>query len=172
MFNPLYLTTSRHGVFYLRFPIPQNLHPERLQSNIKLSLGTRCPKEALHLGRGLCYVGESILSHMKAAFMDYYAIREFLKQFFAEKLEALRQRIGQKGQFSAYDVATFQRNREIAEHVMKEKDFYFSIIRICGTKNALRRSRRDCRIVLDLRAKQPNAISQIIIAISRLASSI
>lgn len=48
---PSYLTTSRHGLHYFRFPIPATLHPERKQSCIRMSLDTRCPREALHLAR-------------------------------------------------------------------------------------------------------------------------
>lgn len=126
MFNPRHLTTSRHSVYYLRFLIPIDLHPERSQSHIKLSLGTRCPKEALHLARGLCYVGEHILTHMKAASMDYYAIRQFLSQFFKERLEAMQQRIALQGPLPALDISALKNSRDFAKQALEEKDYYFT----------------------------------------------
>ncbi|WP_377278479.1 DUF6538 domain-containing protein [Rhizobium sp. R86522] len=37
---------SRCGVFYLRWPLPKQLHPQKKASTLKLSLQTRDPREA------------------------------------------------------------------------------------------------------------------------------
>jgi integrase len=126
MQNALYLTASRHGVFYFRFPIPPSFDPEGRRSSLRLSLGTRCPKEALHLARGLCYVGEYLLSHMKAASMDYLAIRQFLTHLFKERLEAMQQRIGQYGQLPALDVVALQNGRGFAKQELQEKSYHYT----------------------------------------------
>jgi len=47
MMNPRYLTISHHNIYYFRFPIPNIFHPQNKNTDIKLSLNTRCPKEAL-----------------------------------------------------------------------------------------------------------------------------
>src|SRR5688500_8322382 len=102
MFSPSYLVASRHGILYLRFPIPQSLHPQRLQSYVKVSLGTRCPKEGLHLARGLCYVGEYAMRELRARNMEYQAIRNFLTTFFKGRLDIERCKSSEPlGQISA-----------------------------------------------------------------------
>jgi hypothetical protein len=47
VFNPAYLTISRHRVYYFRWPLPRELHPRGRQSTIKVSLRTRDPKQAI-----------------------------------------------------------------------------------------------------------------------------
>lgn len=59
-----HLTTSRHNIYYFRFPIPVNFHPERKSSHVLLSLQTRCPQEALHISRALGYVGDSLIKQV------------------------------------------------------------------------------------------------------------
>jgi hypothetical protein len=38
VFNPAYLTISRHRLYYFRWPLPPALHPQGRQSTIKVSL--------------------------------------------------------------------------------------------------------------------------------------
>jgi integrase len=97
MFNPSYLTMSRHGVYYLRFPIPVRYHPERLQRSIRFSLKTREPREALHLGRALCYAAGQILRQGEARGMEYHAIREVVMLHFAELRDRRLQKIRENG---------------------------------------------------------------------------
>jgi len=35
-----YLCTSRHGIFYFRFPVPVECHPDQKRGHIKISLGS------------------------------------------------------------------------------------------------------------------------------------
>nr|WP_246727600.1 DUF6538 domain-containing protein [Agrobacterium sp. MA01] len=46
LFNPSYLVKSRCGVFYLRWPLPKQVHPQEKSTTLKLSLQTRDPREA------------------------------------------------------------------------------------------------------------------------------
>ena len=48
-----YLCTSRHGIFYFRFPLPIDRHASHKRQHIKVSLGTREPKAAAGQGRNL-----------------------------------------------------------------------------------------------------------------------
>jgi hypothetical protein len=48
-----YLSPSKHGIFNFRLPIPPHLHPERKRTNMKVSLGTRCPKISVQLSQVL-----------------------------------------------------------------------------------------------------------------------
>ena len=51
MRNPTYLSVSRHGIYYFRMPIPKNKRSLIGKAEIKKSLRTRDPKEALKLAR-------------------------------------------------------------------------------------------------------------------------
>jgi hypothetical protein len=46
---PSYLSLSRHGVFYFRFPLPESFREAGRATDIKVSLRTRDRREALHL---------------------------------------------------------------------------------------------------------------------------
>lgn len=62
MAAPAYLVRSRHGVFYLRWPLPPALHPRGKPSDVKLSLRTRDRREALRLSRLLRYIADKLIS--------------------------------------------------------------------------------------------------------------
>ena len=87
MLNSQYLSTSRHGVYYFRFNIPQTLHPDCKQTTLRLFLATRCPREALRLSRMLSYAGEHILRQAGMRRMDYQQIKAVLHEHFRCLLE-------------------------------------------------------------------------------------
>lgn len=120
-----HLTTSRHGLYYFRFPIPSQFHPQRQRSSLRLSLGTRCPKEALHLSRLLCYIGEHLIQEAKARNMNYKQICDFLAYYFKEKLLAVHKHIEEKGRFTEANKDAFGRMREFTEDAIKRKNYYF-----------------------------------------------
>ena len=70
MRNPTYLTVSRHGIFYFRFP----LFP-RYGAVVRFSLQTRDPKEALALARTLGPVAASVLINSKQVDMSLDELR-------------------------------------------------------------------------------------------------
>lgn len=53
---PAYLSRSRHGIFYYRYPIPRPLHPKGAATAIRLSLFTRDRCEALLAAHSLSCV--------------------------------------------------------------------------------------------------------------------
>jgi len=59
---PTYLSLSRHGFFYLRWPLPLGLCEPGKASDIKVSLRTRERREALRLSRYLTYVADTLSS--------------------------------------------------------------------------------------------------------------
>ncbi|WP_436003563.1 DUF6538 domain-containing protein [Rhizobium sp. LjRoot30] len=71
LFNPAYLVKSRCGVFYLRWPLPKQLHPQKKASTLKLSLQTRDPRKALRLSRSLSQIGERLNEYGIAHGMRY-----------------------------------------------------------------------------------------------------
>lgn len=105
MFNPTHLTLSRHNVYYLRFPIPKALHPTGKATEIKVSLKTRCPHEALHLSRTLVYAASSYIKGRVFTSMDYQEIRAILTNHFNTVLESRKAKIAAKGALSVSETA-------------------------------------------------------------------
>jgi integrase len=62
LFNPSYLTISRHRVYYFRWPLPRALHPLGKVTILKVSLRTRDPKQAISLSRHLGYVAQVLVN--------------------------------------------------------------------------------------------------------------
>ena len=100
MYAPHYLTLSRHQLYYFRFPIPATLHPEGKPSHIRLSLETRCPKEALRLARGLAYLGDRLLSNPAVQNMNHSEIRAVLHGHFKELREQIKAKLNRLGPFT------------------------------------------------------------------------
>lgn len=73
--------------FLLPFLNSQHLHPEGKQSDIKLSLKTRCPQEALQISSALSYVGNQLIERAEALGMEYQRIRDVLQEHFKGLLE-------------------------------------------------------------------------------------
>ena len=67
MRNPSYLTISERNIYHLRWPLPLHLLPDGKRRYIKLSLGTRDPKEALSLAKGLSYGAEQFIRREEIA---------------------------------------------------------------------------------------------------------
>lgn len=121
--SPSYLTASRFGHFYFRFPIPKNLHPERKHSSIRLSLDTRCPREALQLSRALSYVGIQLLQKPEIYGMDYQDIREVLFDHFKAQRERMKERINKHGRLTVQDKAALTNNSTLATRALESGNY-------------------------------------------------
>jgi len=97
-----YLSTSRHGVFYFRWPIPATMHPERKRFSIRVSLETRCPQTAQRLSRQLVFAGHSALTRAKHGSMTYNEIRQHVQEHFRELLLAFKRDIAADGPSDAH----------------------------------------------------------------------
>ena len=105
MHNPSYLTTSRHRVFYFRWPLPKSKHPHHKASDIKLSLDTKDFNKAVQLSRLLTYLAEDLSIEMKSSNMRYDEMRQVLKQHFIGLLERTKERIAQDGRLIEAKIA-------------------------------------------------------------------
>ena len=119
MHNPAYLTTSRHRIFYFRWPLPKSIHPYNKASDIKLSLATRDFNEALQLSRLLAYLAQQLTTKMKNSNMRYDEMREVLRQHFSGMLERMKEHIAQEGRLKEDKIAF---HNEVIEHI--EDDNY------------------------------------------------
>jgi len=106
--NPVYLAKSKHGVFYLRWPIPRDLHPSQRASTLKLSLRTRDPKKALRLSRPMIQIGELVNDQGIRQKMRYDEVRAILTQHFRKLLSQNKEKIDSTGRLSAIDRHTLE----------------------------------------------------------------
>jgi integrase len=95
MYNPSYLIKSRHGIYYFRYPLP--VLPEGKSSRISISLGTRCPREALQLSKALEYYSTILIQRLNWEHMNHSDIKSILREHFAEALTRIKSRIDKDG---------------------------------------------------------------------------
>jgi integrase len=79
-----YLSPSRHGIFYFRWPLP-NIEGNRRPS-IRISLRTRCPDRAGTLARYLASCGEITKDNKELARLKQDELRELVKTYFEAQL--------------------------------------------------------------------------------------
>ena len=84
--DPTYLSISRLGVYYFRFPIPTSLHPAGKASDLKLSLRTKNRQLALCLSNALRLVSESLFEQPGFQQLDYQTIRRHVQSHFKARL--------------------------------------------------------------------------------------
>ncbi|WP_198403521.1 hypothetical protein [Celeribacter ethanolicus] len=80
-----YLSRSRHGVFYFRWPIPPNKEEKR--TSVRVSLRTRCPDRAGDLARYLASCGRILSENNTLAGLRQSAIREKVQAYFKAQLD-------------------------------------------------------------------------------------
>lgn len=119
MFVPSYLSVSRHGVFYFRWPMPPAIRSRRHPTTIKVSLRTRDPKEALRCSRTLSYLGQTLMSLGIAAGMNFDEIRRLLRGHFIDLLEQKRAQIAKDGRLRPLDVSALQNGSAFAREALQ-----------------------------------------------------
>lgn len=119
MFNPTYIAISRHGVFYLRYPLPRELHPQQKPSTLKVSLGTRDPRSALWLARELSYSIQRALAQGVAAGMEYDKLRSAVKLHFTALLSLKKKQIGSTGPLDSLDIISLENSAAFSEDAVQ-----------------------------------------------------
>ena len=94
-----YLSKSRHGIFYFRWPLPQSGY-RTSRNTVRLSLGTRCPAEAGRLARHLGSCGQAIEQRLRVNNMDHAKLRSAVTDYFREQLQTGQARRNSIGPFS------------------------------------------------------------------------
>ncbi|SHL14666.1 hypothetical protein SAMN05444414_10629 [Roseovarius marisflavi] len=80
-----YLSQSRHGIFYFRWPLPTHNH-RATRKTLRLSLKTRCPQEAGMLGRHLASCGLALKQQLQEVRMDHATLRAAVIDYFHKQL--------------------------------------------------------------------------------------
>jgi integrase len=109
-----YLSQSRHGIFYFRWPIPASLHPDRKRTDIKVSLGTRLPKLAQMLSRILVTAGQSMIISASVQAMRYNEIRQHVQEHFRGLLKGFRERVESGGPVEGHGLDALRTSRALA----------------------------------------------------------
>src|SRR6056297_3585027 len=93
-----YVSKSRHGIFYFRWPLP---HTDRrdTRKTLRLSLGTRCPTEAGRLARHLGSCGQEIEQQLQVTDMDHAKLRAAVTEYFRGQLLRGKERRNSIGPF-------------------------------------------------------------------------
>ena len=110
-----YLCTSRHGIFYFRFPLPPEFQPARKRGHIKVSLGTREPSVAQRLARFLTLAGQTILARPKVRAMRYDEMRGHVRDHFGKLLQDFRERSAATGPVYGVDMDALRAAQALSE---------------------------------------------------------
>lgn len=109
-----YLSQSRHGVFYFRWPLTVAPDPAKRRT-VRLSLRTRCPKVAGRLARDLSSCGQSLMLKRSLRDMRYDELQKVLHSFFKSRLADMREGIAANGPPSEFDLAPLESSKMLAE---------------------------------------------------------
>ncbi|MFS2180068.1 DUF6538 domain-containing protein [Rhizobium pisi] len=94
---------SRCGVFYLRWPLPKQLHPQKKASTLKLSLQTRDPRKALRLSRSPSQIGERLNEYGIAYGIRHEELRSVLTDHFRRLLNEAKAEMNDTGPLNELD---------------------------------------------------------------------
>ena len=90
-----YLSPSRHGVFYFRWPLPSADRQSR--STVRISLRTKCPDRAGDLARHLASCGRLVRDNKALARLRQDEMREMVRSFFTASLDRNLERLNDTG---------------------------------------------------------------------------
>lgn len=90
-----YLSLSRHGVFYFRWPLPRTDHDCR--PCVRISLRTRCAVRAGTLSRYLASCGEITRDNKELATLRQDKLRELVRNYFHAQLDQYIEWINKRG---------------------------------------------------------------------------
>ncbi len=138
MRHEAYLSTSRHGIFYFRWPIPATFHPEKKRTDVKVSLRTRRPKTARHLSRLLSVAGHSVISRSSVRTMRYEEIRQHVQAHFQEALRRFQENVAADGPFTGSKLDGLRTSQELAG---ADPEVWAELLNVEGPDGLLRRFR-------------------------------
>ena len=116
-----YLSLSRHGIYYFRWPIPPS--PEQKRTSVRISLRTRCPRRAGDLARFLASCGRLIPDQRNVARLRQDQIRSMVQRYFKASLDKYLERLNDKG-FPEKAVSAMQQEIEVHENAAEGEDMF------------------------------------------------
>lgn len=130
-----YVTKSRHGIFYFRWPVP--LVENRTQrATVRLSLRTRCPKGAGRIARYLASSSESLWRAGVPTQMRHDELRAHILAFFKTRLAEQVEKINVEGQLPEVEREAIRATQALAGASVAE---YWGVTNPEGTEAFLGR---------------------------------
>lgn len=90
-----YLSLSRHGIFYFRWPLPRT--DVGIRPTVRISLRTRCPERAGIIARHLASCGQITRDRKDLARLRQDKLRELVRTYFQSQLEQYLAWINNRG---------------------------------------------------------------------------
>src|SRR6056297_1462221 len=90
-----YLSPSRHGVYYFRWPLPRAEDHKR--RTVRISLRTKCPDRAGDLARHLASCGRLVRDNKTLARLRQDEMRNMVRSYFAASLDRYVERLNDTG---------------------------------------------------------------------------
>lgn len=90
-----YLSHSRHGIFYFRWPISSSIEGKR--TTVRISLRTRCPDRAGDLARHLASCGRILDENKALAGLRQDEIRQKVREYFKAQLDQYLEWLDRRG---------------------------------------------------------------------------
>ncbi len=90
-----YLSPSRHGVYYFRWPLPRTT--DQTRRTIRISLRTKCPDRAGDLAHHLASCGRLLRENKALARLRQDEMREIVRNYFAAALDRYVERMNDTG---------------------------------------------------------------------------
>lgn len=90
-----YLSPSRHGVYYFRWPLP--IAADQPRRPVRLSLRTKCPDKAGNLARYLASCGRLVRDNKTLERLRQDQMREMVRSYFVASLERYVERLNDTG---------------------------------------------------------------------------
>ena len=129
-----YLSRSRHGIFYFRWPLPKRPNQDK-RSSLRLSLRTRCPKLAGQLARHLASCGDALRNGKGQPNVRHDELRALIHKYFKKALAQRLENLGARGPMSELELAPYRISQALSE--TSEEDFW-DILYPDGTEAFLR----------------------------------
>ena len=121
MYNPSYLVTSRHNIYYFRYPLPASIGSKG--KRISISLETREPRKALQLANMLVYHTKQLLNTLSISSMDYSEIQKLVTTMMRKWLDIAKQKIDKDGPLTQGEIASRLKQQEEYKQYIKAESY-------------------------------------------------
>ena len=167
-----YLSRSRHGVFYFRWPLPSPGRQSR--STVRISLRTKCPDRAGVLARYLASCGRLIRGNSDLAGLRQHEIREKVQAYFKAQLDQYLDWLDRRGLSQTYLADAREEMRDHESFLAMERA-YPQWLPVARFKRTMKVSDAEWnaslpRIALELRKGRRDMLSAVLAASERLGS--
>lgn len=92
---PAYVSPSRHGIMYFRWPLP--MASDRKRRSVRISLRTKCPDRSGDLARHLASCGRTIRDNKALARLRQDEMRNMVRSYFMASLDRYVEKLNDTG---------------------------------------------------------------------------